>query len=71
MHTLGTSLERVEKVINDLTGRHFVVQLNQIGVQILHILKNAAAVLAHRHDVADNSCGVMMDALTYGSRAPR
>ena len=51
--TLGTSLERVEKVINNLTGRHFVVQLDQIGVQILHILKNAAAVLAHRHDVAD------------------
>ena len=40
---LGARLERVEKVVDDLVDRHLVVQLNQVGVQILHILEDAAA----------------------------
>ena len=49
---LGAGLEGVEKVVDDLAQGHGVVQLHQVGVQILHVLELAPALLAHGHDVA-------------------
>ena len=49
---LGVGLQGIEKVINDLVQGHLVMQLHQMGVQILHILELAPAVLTHGHDVA-------------------
>ena len=48
---LGVGLQRVEKVVDDLVQRHLIVQLHQMGVQILHVLELAAPLLAHGHDV--------------------
>ena len=65
---LGACLERVEKVVDDLVERHFVVQLDRVGVEILHILKycrGGPGTVGMM--LPTNSCGVMMDALTYGS----
>ena len=49
---LGVGLQRVEEVVDDLVQGHLIVQLHQVGVQILHILELAPALLAHGHDVA-------------------
>ena len=49
---LGAGLQGVKEVVDDLADGHGVVQLHQVGVQILHVLKHAPAVLAHGHDVA-------------------
>ena len=49
---LGVGLQRVEEVVDDLVQGHLIVQLHQVGVQILHVLELAPAVLAHGHDVA-------------------
>ena len=49
---LGAGLQGVEEIVDDLAQRHGVVQLHQVGIQILHVLKNAPAVLTHGHDVA-------------------
>ncbi|MPN31040.1 hypothetical protein SDC9_178511 [bioreactor metagenome] len=49
---LGASLEGVKKVVDDLPQRHGVVQLHQIGIQVLHILKLPPPVLAQGHDIA-------------------
>ena len=49
---LGVGLQRVEKVVDDLVEGHLIVQLHQMGVQILHILELAAPLLTHRHNVA-------------------
>ena len=49
---LGPGLQGVEEVIDDLADGHGVVELGQVGVQVLHILKNTPAVLAQGHDVA-------------------
>ena len=50
---LGVGLERVEEIVDDLVERHFVVQLDEVGIKVLHILELAAAFLTHRHNVAD------------------
>ena len=49
---LGAGLQGVKEVVDDLADGHGVVQLHQVGVQILHVLKHAPAVLTHGHDVA-------------------
>ena len=49
---LGMGLEGVEEVVDDLVKGHLVVELHQVGVQILHILEFPPAVLAQGHDVA-------------------
>ena len=49
---LGVGLQGIEEVVNDLPDGHGVVQLHQVGVQILHVLEHAPTVLAHGHDVA-------------------
>ena len=49
---LGVGLQRIEKVVDDLIQGHLIVELHQIGVQILHILELAPAGLAQRHDIA-------------------
>ena len=54
---LGVGLQRVEEVVDDLVQRHLVMQLHQMGVQILHVLELAAALLAHGHDVAHEVLG--------------
>ena len=72
--SLGPGLQGVEEVVDDLADGHGVVQLHQIGVQILHILKNAPAVLTHGHDVAhivrgrdDGHLGVGLPRLADGA----
>ena len=49
---LGVGLQGVKEIIDDLIQRHLVVQLHQVGVQILHILELAPALLAQGHDIA-------------------
>ena len=50
---LGVGLERIKEIVDDLVERHFVMHLDKVGVEVLHLLELAAAVLTHRHDVAD------------------
>ena len=50
--TLGAGLQGVKEVVDDLTDGHGVVQLTQGGVQVLHVLEDAAALLTQGHDVA-------------------
>ena len=52
---LGVGLQGVEEVVDDLVQGHLVVELHQVGVQVLHILELAPAVLAHGHDVAHDT----------------
>ena len=49
---LRAGFQGVEKVVDYLVERHHIVQLHQPGVEILHVLVLAAAVLAEGHDVA-------------------
>ena len=49
---LGAGLQSVEEVVDDLPQGHGVVELHQVGVQVLHVLENTPALLAHGHDVA-------------------
>ena len=54
---LGVGLQGVEKVVNDLIQGHLVMELHQMGVQILHVLELAPPILAHGHDVAHEVLG--------------
>ncbi|CAN4021999.1 Antirestriction protein (ArdA), partial [Dysosmobacter welbionis] len=54
---LGVGLQRIEEVVDDLVQRHLVVELHQIGVQVLHVLELPPPVLAHGHDVAHELVG--------------
>ena len=54
---LGVGLQGIEKVVDDLVEGHLVVQLHQMGIQILHILELAPALLTHGHDVAHELVG--------------
>ena len=48
----GIGFERIKEIVDDLIEGHLIVQLHQPRIQILHVLKLAAAILAHGHDVA-------------------
>ena len=50
--SLGVGLQGVKKVVDDLVQGHLVMQLHQMGIQILHILEFAPAILTHGHDIA-------------------
>ena len=50
--TLGVCFQGIKEVIDDLVQRHLVVDLHQVGVQILHIHELSPAILAEGHDVA-------------------
>ena len=49
---LGVGFEGVKEIVDDLVEGHLIVELHQVGVQILHVLELAAALLTHGHDVA-------------------
>ena len=49
---LGVGLEGIKEIVDDLVEGHLIVELHQVGVEILHVLKLAAALLTHGHDVA-------------------
>ena len=49
---LRVRLQRVEEIVNNLVQRHLVMELHQVGVQVLHVLELPPALLAHGHDVA-------------------
>ena len=73
--SLGVGLEGVEEIIDDLVEGHGVVDLHQIGIQILHILELTPAVLTHGHDVAhivgrgnDGNLGVRLPGLFNDGR---
>ena len=46
-------LQRVKEIVNDLVERQLVVDVDAVGVEILHVLEHAAALLTKLHDVAD------------------
>ena len=48
---LGIGLQGVKKIVNNLVEGHLIMQLHQICIQILHILKLAPPILAHGHDI--------------------
>ena len=50
--TFGVCFQGIEEVIDDLVQGHLIVDLYQVGVQILHIHKLPPAILAEGHDVA-------------------
>ena len=49
---LGVGLQSVKEIIDDLIEGHLVVELHQVGIQILHILELSPALLAQGHDIA-------------------
>ena len=44
--------ERIEEVVDDLSQRQDIVQVDAVGVNVLHVHKGAAPVLTQLHDVA-------------------
>ena len=48
----GPGLQGIEKIVDDLIDGHGVVELHQVGVQILHIPELRPPLLTHGHDVA-------------------
>ena len=49
----GPGLQGVKEVIDNFVQGHVIMDLDQVGVEILHVFELAPALLAHGHDVAD------------------
>ncbi len=49
----GTALERIKKVINDLSERQLIVDIDTIRIDVIHPDEGAAPILTQLHDVAD------------------
>ena len=49
----GTGFERIEEVVDNLVERQLIVNFDAVGVQILGVLVDAAALLTQLHDGAD------------------